>query len=227
MIRSINSLMYKLEYTFKNKKLLTEAITHRSAGNCNNERLEYLGDAILGFVIAEALFDKFPQAPEGILSRLRASLVNQESLADLARKHKLGDYLILGSGELKSGGYRRASILSDAVEAIMGAIIKDQGIESSKAWILDLFSERLDALCLDNWKKDPKTRLQEYLQARQLDIPHYTLISQEGLPHEQIFKVECSISLSDKKHVGSGVSRKKAEQHAAELMLTQIAGDDQ
>ena len=227
MIKAPELLSKKLGLNFNHPEWFVLALTHRSMGAKNNERLEFLGDSILGFVIAEALFDKFPQAPEGILSRLRASLVNQESLADLARKHKLGDYLILGSGELKSGGNRRASILSDAVEAIMGAIIKDQGIESSKAWILDLFSERLDALCLDNWKKDPKTRLQEYLQARQLDIPHYTLISQEGLPHEQIFKVECSISLSDKKHVGSGVSRKKAEQHAAELMLTQIAGDDQ
>jgi ribonuclease-3 len=225
MIKAPELLSKKLGLNFNQHEWFVLALTHRSMGAKNNERLEFLGDSILGFVIAEALFDKFPQAPEGVLSRLRASLVNQESLADLARKHKLGDYLILGSGELKSGGYRRASILSDAVEAIMGAIIKDQGIENCKVWILDLFSERLDALRLDNWQKDPKTRLQEYLQARQLDIPHYTLISQDGLPHEQTFKVECSISLFDKKLVGSGVSRKKAEQHAAELMLAQIAGD--
>ena len=225
MIKAPELLSKKLGLTFNQPEWFVLALTHRSMGAKNNERLEFLGDSILGFVIAEALFNKFPDAPEGVLSRLRASLVNQESLAELARLHKLGDYLILGSGELKSGGYRRASILSDAVEAIMGAIINDQGIESCKLWILDLFSERLNALRLDNWQKDPKTRLQEYLQARQLDIPHYSLVSQQGLSHEQIFKVECSTSLFDKKPIGTGVSRKKAEQQAAELMLDQISRD--
>ena len=225
MIKAPELLSKKLGLTFNQPEWFVLALTHRSMGAKNNERLEFLGDSILGFVIAEALFNKFPDASEGVLSRLRASLVNQESLAELARLHKLGDYLILGSGELKSGGYRRASILSDAVEAIMGAIIKDQGIEDCKVWILGLFSERINALRLDNWQKDPKTRLQEYLQARQLDVPHYSLISQQGLPHEHTFKVECSINLFAKKHVGSGVSRKKAEQQAAELMLDQIARD--
>lgn len=223
MIKPPELLSKKLGLTFNDPDWFVLALTHRSMGAKNNERLEFLGDSILGFVIAEALFEKFPQASEGVLSRLRASLVNQESLADLARHHYIGDYLILGSGELKSGGYRRASILSDALEAIMGAIIQDQGIENCKAWVLQLFAERLAGLRLDNWQKDPKTRLQEYMQARQFDIPGYTLISEEGLPHEKTFKVECSTSLFDKKFIGTGVSRKKAEQHAAELMLQKIA----
>ncbi|NOQ13519.1 MAG: ribonuclease III [Methyloprofundus sp.] len=223
MIKPPELLSKKLGLTFNNPEWFVLALTHRSMGAKNNERLEFLGDSILGFVIAEALFEKFPQASEGVLSRLRASLVNQESLADLARHHHIGDYLILGSGELKSGGYRRASILSDALEAIMGAIIQDQGIENCKTWIVQLFTERLAGLRLDNWQKDPKTRLQEYMQARQFDVPGYTLISEEGLPHEKTFKVECSIVLFDQKFIGTGVSRKKAEQHAAELMLKKIA----
>lgn len=223
MIKAPKLLCKKLGLQFNEPEWFVLALTHRSMGAKNNERLEFLGDSILGFVIAEALFEKFPTASEGVLSRLRASLVNQESLAELAVKHNIGDYLILGSGELKSGGYRRASILSDALEAIMGAIVKDQGKKSSKTWILELFAERLQALSLDNWEKDPKTRLQELLQARQMDVPKYTLVSQKGLPHEQTFNVKCSTSLSEKTFIGTGVSRKKAEQHAAELMLTQLA----
>ena len=223
MIKAANLLSKKLGLSFNDPKWFVLALTHRSMGAKNNERLEFLGDSILGFVIAEALFEKFPLASEGILSRLRASLVNQESLADLARHHQLGDYLILGSGELKSGGYRRASILSDALEAIMGAVIQDQGIENCKVFILELFAERLAALRLDNWQKDPKTRLQEYMQARQLEIPSYALISEEGLPHEKTFKVKCSTALFGKAYIGTGGSRKKAEQHSAELMLEKIA----
>ncbi|BCG63377.1 MAG: ribonuclease III [Methyloprofundus sp.] len=223
MIKAPEILCKKLGLSFSEPEWFTLALSHRSVGAKNNERLEFLGDSILGFVIAEALYNKFPEASEGVLSRLRASLVNQESLAALARQHNIGDYLILGSGELKSGGYRRASILSDALEAIMGAIIKDQGIENCKTWILQLFATRIAELHLDNWQKDPKTRLQELLQARQLDIPTYILASQSGLPHEQTFKVECSIPLFDKNVIGAGVSRKKAEQQAAELMLAKIA----
>ena len=225
MIKAPDLLSKKLGLSFNKPEWFVLALTHRSMGSKNNERLEFLGDSILGFVIAEALFEKFPQASEGVLSRLRAGLVNQNSLADLARLHHLGDYLILGSGELKSGGYRRDSILSDALEAIMGAVIQDQGIENCKAWILQLFADRLAEQRLDNWQKDPKTRLQEYMQARQVDIPNYTLINETGLPHEKTFKVECSIALSDKKFTGTGVSRKKAEQDAAQLMLDKIAKD--
>jgi len=220
-------LCKKLGLTFTQPQLFTLALTHRSMGAKNNERLEFLGDSILGFVIAEALYKKFPKAPEGILSRLRANLVNQDSLATLARKHHLGDYLILGAGELKSGGFRRDSILSDALEAIMGAIVLDQGIERCKLWILQIFTERLAELSLDNWQKDPKTRLQELLQAKGLNVPVYNLISQSGLAHEQTFKIECMIDLFTKTIVGTGISRKKAEQQAAELMLKKINKDFQ
>ena len=223
MIKSPDALCKKLGLSFNDPQWFVLALTHRSIGAKNNERLEFLGDSILGFVIAEALFNKFPKASEGELSRLRASLVNQDSLAALARQHNFGDYLILGSGELKSGGFRRASILSDALEAIMGAIIKDQGIDAAKAWVLELFTERLAGLSLDNWQKDPKTRLQEYMQAKQYDVPVYTLISESGLPHEKTFKVDCSIELWDKKIIGTGISRKKAEQQSAEFMLEKIA----
>jgi len=223
VIKSPDELCKKLGLTFNDPQWFVLALTHRSIGAKNNERLEFLGDSILGFVIAEALFNKFPKASEGELSRLRANLVNQDSLAALARKHNFGDYLILGSGELKSGGFRRASILSDALEAIMGAIIKDQGVDAAKAWVLKLFTERLAGLNLDNWQKDPKTRLQEYMQSKQYDVPVYTLISESGLPHEKTFKVDCSIELWDKKIIGTGISRKKAEQQSAEFMLEKIA----
>lgn len=225
MIKSPDSLCKKLGLRFNDSKWFVLALTHRSIGAKNNERLEFLGDSILGFVIAEALVNQFPKASEGELSRLRASLVNQDSLAELARKHNFGDYLILGSGELKSGGFRRASILSDALEAIMGAIVKDKGEAAAKEWILELFAERLADLSLDNWQKDPKTRLQEYMQAKQCAVPIYTLISESGLPHEKTFKVDCAIELRDKTVVGMGISRKKSEQQAAELMLEKLAKD--
>ncbi len=201
------------------------ALTHRSASSTNNERLEFLGDSILGFVIAQKLYDLFPNASEGVLSRLRASLVNQSSLAELAREHQLGDYLLLGSGELKSGGFRRDSILSDALEAIMGALFKDQGIEACQAWIEHLFSEKLSHLSLDNWQKDPKTQLQELMQSKKQALPEYTLITMSGLAHEQMFKVKCSIPLIENTCVGTGISRKRAEQSAAELMLELINKD--
>ncbi len=212
-------LCQKLGLTFNNPQLFVTALTHRSASSANNERLEFLGDSILGFVIAQQLYDLFPSAPEGVLSRLRASLVNQTSLADLARKHQLGDFLFLGSGELKSGGFRRDSILSDALEAIIGALFKDQGMESCQRWVAQLFAEKLNSLSLDQWQKDPKTRLQELMQAKKLDLPDYQLLSMSGLPHEQTFKVQCRISLWADATVGTGISRKKAEQDAAEQLL--------
>jgi ribonuclease-3 len=201
------------------------ALTHRSASSNNNERLEFLGDSILGFVIAQKLYDIFPEASEGVLSRLRASLVNQTSLAELARKHHLGDYLLMGSGELKSGGFRRDSILSDALEAIMGALFKDQGIEFCQQWIELLFAEKLSELSLDNWQKDPKTQLQELMQSKKLVLPEYTLITMSGLAHEQMFKVKCTIPLIKDTCIGTGISRKRAEQSAAELMLELLNKD--
>ena len=188
-------------------------------GPHNNERLEYLGDAALGFVIARQLYDLFPQAEEGALSRLRANLVNQTSLAELAKDLNIGDYLILGSGELKSGGFRRDSILSDALEAIIGALLLDQGFETCNQWILSLFAEKLSALAYDSWAKDPKTRLQELMQARKQSLPLYSLVTQTGASHEQTFQVSCQVPLLDESTLGIGVSRKKAEQEAARKML--------
>ncbi len=227
MIKKPEILCKKLGLTFNNPQLFSMALTHRSFSANNNERLEFLGDSILGFVIAQKLYDTFPTACEGVLSRLRASLVNESSLADLARKLQLGDYLLLGSGELKSGGFRRDSILSDALEAIMGALFKDQGIVACQQWIEELFAEQLQNLTLDNWQKDPKTQLQELMQAKKIELPDYTLITMSGLAHEQTFKVKCTIPLIKDSVIGTGISRKKAEQSAAERMLELLNKDTQ
>jgi len=219
MIQDPQLLDRNLGLKFDNQSLIELALTHRSAASNNNERLEFLGDSVLGFVIAECLYEKFPEADEGVLSRLRSSFVNQGFLAELARSVDLGDFLILGSGELKTGGYRRDSILCDAIEALMGALLKDQGYEVCKAWILQLFADRIDRLTVENWQKDPKTRLQELMQSRGLPLPEYPLISTSGLPHEQSFCVECKIELLDESRKGVGPSRKKAEQQAAQSVL--------
>jgi ribonuclease-3 len=217
-----DALAKKLGLKFNEPALFRRALTHRSADSFNNERLEFLGDAVLGFIVAECLYGKFPQADEGVLSRLRATLVNQTALAGLARQLNLGEYLVLGSGELKSGGYRRDSILSDSLEAIIGAIHKDQGTEAARNWILDLFGPSIDKLSLADWKKDPKTRLQEFLQGRGLDLPLYSLLSQDGQPHDQFFRVGCRIQTMDLDTEGEGTSRKRAEQQAAENMLAKL-----
>ncbi|MEE9395900.1 MAG: ribonuclease III [Methylococcales bacterium] len=218
----LDELCHKLRLDFRNKDLLKNALTHRSMGADNNERLEFLGDSVLGYVIAEALFHRYPEADEGVLSRFRAGLVNGETLASRAREIGLGDYLILGSGELKSGGFQRASILSDALEAIIGAISKDQGFEASRQWILELFADQLEGLSSKQGLKDPKTVLQELMQAKKLNIPKYILKSQKGLPHEQHFTVECIIQLLKEPTIGKGGSRKKAEQQAAEKALANL-----
>ncbi len=227
MIREPKILSAKLGLVFNNPDLFLTALTHRSAGAKNNERLEFLGDSILGFVIAKILYDKFPDAPEGVLSRLRANLVNQDSLADLARQHRFGDYLLLGSGEMKSGGFRRESILSDALEAVIGALYLDQGIDACSQWVMGLFQQKLQALSLDNWQKDPKTQLQELMQSKKIDLPEYTLLTMSGLAHEQTFKVKCTIPLLKDACIGTGVSRKRAEQAAAEKMLQLLEKTDQ
>ena len=225
MIKASEILAKKLGLSFRQPRLLITALTHRSAGIKNNERLEFLGDAILGFVIAEKLYQAFPAADEGTLSRLRASLVNEASLANIARTHDIGDYLYLGSGELKSGGFRRDSILSDALEAIIGALFLDQGIQASQALISQLFADKLQDLTVIKWQKDPKTQLQELMQSKRLDLPEYTLIDTSGLAHEQTFRVKCSVPLIPDACIGVGVSRKKAEQAAAELMLAKLNAD--
>ena len=223
MIQDPDKLARKIGLQFKQAGLIRQALTHRSAHAENNERLEFLGDAVLGFVIAERLYQKFPDADEGVLSRLRATLVNQTSLALIARQLELGDYLILGSGELKSGGYRRDSILSDAMEALIGALLIDQGMDAARRWILELFNDQIERLSLKDWMKDPKTRLQESMQARGLELPLYTLKSVVGQPHDQSFVVECRVSLTEESSEGRGSSRKRAEQEAAEKMLGKLA----
>lgn len=219
MTDKLDILRKKLGLNFTDHELFVTALTHRSASAHNNERLEFLGDSILGFIIAQQLYDRFPNASEGELSRLRASLVNETTLAGLARHYQLGNALVLGSGELKSGGFRRDSILSDALEALIGALFKDQGITACQQWVERLFAEKLDGLSLSNWQKDPKTQLQELMQAQKLDLPEYTLITMTGPSHEQTFKVQCSVALTDQPCIGVGISRKKAEQSAAEQML--------
>lgn len=208
-----------LGHDFAGQTLLQQALTHRSAGQENNERLEYLGDAILGFVIAEALFERFPEASEGALTRLRASLVKRETLARLARNEKLGDYVRLGGGELKSGGWRRDSILANATEAVIGAIYLDAGMDVCRSRILDLYSELLDSVSPENADKDSKTQLQEYLQARRLPLPQYRIVAEAGEAHAREFTVECSTSAVSKPIEAKGRSKQSAEQAAAEMML--------
>lgn len=218
---SIQRLQRTLGYEFRNGELLALALTHRSvSGSHNNERLEFLGDSILNFVIAEALFNQFSKAREGQLSRLRATLVKGDTLAKIALSWDLGPHLSLGSGELKSGGYRRESILADAVEAIMGAIYLDQGMAAAKERILAWYQDRLAALTLEQVSKDAKTRLQEYLQSRKQPLPEYRVASVTGDPHDQHFLVHCQLDGQPQPYCGEGGSRRVAEQQAARAALT-------
>ncbi len=218
-------LMDAIQYQFKEPALLDEALTHRSVSERNNERLEFLGDSILNFVIASELFVRRPEEPEGALSRLRASLVNKDSLAAIARQLQLGDWLHLGSGERKSGGRRRDSILSDAVESIIGAVYLDGGYESSRALILRLYQERLARLPEASELKDPKTRLQEYLQSNRLALPTYEVNRVSGKAHDQTFNVSCHVAGIDIVTTGTAGSRRRAEQVAAAAMLDRLTAD--
>ena len=215
MRRPLDSLRRKIDYSFSQPQLLERALTHRSAGKQNNERLEFLGDAALGLVIAQELYDRFPGADEGDLSRLRASLVKGDTLAELAVAMELGAYLLLGPGELKSGGASRGSILAGAVEAIIGAVYSDGGFNACRNLIFLLYRDRLAAISPELVDKDPKTRLQEYLQAKGLAVPLYEVLSVVGTGHTQQFRVLCTIESLGKKSEGSGSSRRKAEQEAA------------
>ena len=213
----------KLGYEFSDRSHLELALTHRSCGSRNNERLEFLGDSIVNFVIAEALFERFPKAREGQLSRLRARMVRGVTLAELGREFELGEFLRLGSGELKSGGYRRESILADAVEAIIGAIYQDAGMDVCHERIRSWFNERLDGLsATDQQNKDPKTRLQEYLQARQQSLPDYKVVDICGEAHDQVFSVVCDLACLNEGSKGEGSSRRGAEQQAARNALKQL-----
>lgn len=208
-----------LGHRFSENQLLRTALTHRSAGHENNERLEYLGDAILGFVIAEALYVRFPEASEGALTRLRATLVKRETLAKLAREAKLGEHILLGSGELKSGGWRRDSILANAVEAVIGAIYLDAGIDICRQRILDLYNGLLESVSPESAGKDPKTRLQEYLQARHMPLPVYSVIAESGEAHAREFTVLCEVASLSEPVEAKGKSKQAAEQAAAEIIL--------
>ncbi len=215
MTLALDKLCRSLGYEFSDQSLLKKAVTHSSAGKNNNERLEFLGDSILGWVIAEALYQRFPHAKEGELSRLRAGLVKGVTLAELAREFNLGDHLGLGQGELKSGGYRRDSILADAMEAIIGAVYLDSNIETCRAQVLNWFQERLQKVSVKDNHKDSKTQLQEYLQGRKQSLPQYEVVATRGKEHAQIFDVECKVSLLEETVTGTGSSRRQAEQEAA------------
>lgn len=219
----LEELIRKLGYEFKDKSLLETAVTHRSKGSVNNERLEFLGDAILGFIVAEILYSRYQNASEGQLSRFRSSLVKKDTLADLARQYSLGDFLILGVGELKSGGFRRDSILADAMEAIIGAIYLDGGIKPARKLIKDSLKNRIDQLSQAGIStKDPKTCLQEYLQGRHLELPKYQVLSTTGDDHNQNFEVSCRVEVLDEPVIGTGSSRRRAEQAAARLVLDKL-----
>jgi ribonuclease-3 len=223
LTNSPEALAKSLGYQFNDPNFLKQALTHCSAGSRNNERLEFLGDALLGCVIAAELFDRHPKAREGELSRLRASLVRRESLADLAQGLEIGRYLKLGTGERKSGGHNRNSILADALEAVFGAIYLDGGFVACRQSILGLFSDRLAAVADPEALKDAKTRLQEFLQSRQMALPEYTVIEVSGEAHAQSFRVQCVLGDSQIAPTqGSARSRRQAEQKAAGRMLEQL-----
>ena len=213
------SIADRLGYRFADPALLRTALTHRSFGTPNNERLEFLGDGILDFVIASLLYQRFPELPEGDLSRLRANLVRQDTLHQLAKSLELGQSLRLGEGELRSGGAERPSILADALEAILGAIYLDGGFEKAAGFIERLYCQEIASLKPGSPKKDPKTSLQEWLQGRKKALPQYELLETSGAAHEQRFTVACHIQNPTLRTVGQGSSRRIAEQAAAELAL--------
>jgi ribonuclease-3 len=215
-------LKESLDYEFQNVQLLAQALTHRSAAGTNNERLEYLGDAVLDFVISEVVYLQRPDASEGVLSRLRSSLVKDATLAELSNDLGIGDYLILGSGEKKSGGHRRASILADALEAIFGAVFLDSGFDEARRIIHNAFASRLIEIPDSAEQRDPKTRLQELVQARKIALPEYRVEKVDGKAHKQTFKVCCTIEELDASTTGSGMTRRDAEQESAEQMLAII-----
>jgi len=215
-------LQRALDYEFTDVGLLALALTHRSAGKKNNERLEFLGDSIVNHIIAEALYHKFPGADEGNMSRMRAALVKGDTLAEVATELLLGDYLTLGVGERKSGGHRRSSILADALEALIGAILLDSSVERTRQCVLRLFEVRLKKLDVQPTRKDPKTELQEFLQGRHSPLPVYELVKAEGDEHNLNFRVKCTLVKPSLQVFGEGESRRKAEQAAAHVALQRV-----
>lgn len=220
------TLQARLGYDFEDTRLLAQALTHRSAGSVHNERLEFLGDGVLNFIVAAALFERCPEAPEGDLSRLRAALVRERTLAEVARQLDLGEALVFGPGEKRDGSYRRASILADGVEAVLGAIYRDGGFAAARAVVLRLFASRLDDLPDPGELKDSKTRLQEWLQARGRRVPEYALVRISGADHRQHFVASCQLADSGHYSEGEGGGRRKAEQDAARRMMALLTRDE-
>lgn len=214
----------RVHYRFTKPQLLKQALTHRSRSAANYERLEFLGDSILGFIVAEWLYYRFPELTEGKLSRMRAAIVRKDTLAQVARSLELGQALILGEGELKSGGHERDSILADALEAIIGAIFLDGGLSPCKEFVLNVFGPDLDKLRPDTAYKDAKSRLQEYLQKQGLPVPDYLIVNVSGEPHCQVFEVECRIEGIQQTFSATGTSRRNAEQSAAKKAIFALSG---
>jgi len=221
-VRSIDSDARIAGHVFRDPALLAQALTHRSAGAPHNERLEFLGDALVGLLVAEALYLRWPKADEGAMTRARAELVRESSLARIARDLELGARITLGPGEMKTGGHRRDSILSDALEALVGAIYLDLGFEACRDVVMPWFAPHVEALPVGGIGKDPKTRLQEWLQARQRPLPAYDLISEGGEEHARVFHVRCVLAEPPLETRGSGGSRRAAEQEAATAALAQL-----
>ena len=215
----------QLRYIFKDSSLLEQALTHRSASKRNNERLEYLGDSFLNFAIASRLYHARPTDTEGDLSRARAALVREETLASVAQSLGLDSQLTLGAGELRSGGAHRAAILADALEALIGAVLLDGGATAAEALVERLFAEQCASLPDAAALKDPKTRLQEWLQGRGQPLPSYRVTAVEGRDHEQVFFVECEAAGHAQRTTGRGPSRRRAEQDAAAAMLVVLTGE--
>ena len=214
-----------LGYDFSNTEILTTALTHRSFSRNHNERLEFLGDALLGMFIADELFIKFPEAAESDLTPLRSSLVKKETLAQLAKQLDLGSHIRFGIGENKSGGRQKDSLLANTLEALIGAIYLDSDLENCRRFILKLYASLLDELTAENIPKDPKSELQEYLQANKKSLPVYNVVAEEGEAHDKLFTIECCVDGVAKPIVAKGRSKRIAEQTAARTMLEKIALD--
>jgi ribonuclease-3 len=221
-LSNLARLSASLGYAFRQEGLLRQALTHRSYSAQHNERLEFLGDSVLNCIIAKALYDTFPNLPEGTLSRMRANLVKQDTLAEIAVRLKLGEYMLLGEGELKSGGFRRPSILADTLESIFGAVLLDAGFEAAQTVVLRQFEAVIAGIDPSVSGKDAKTRLQEWLQAKRQPLPDYQLAATRGEAHDQIFVVACHIPALGITTEGQGRSRRAAEQEAALAVLKQV-----
>ncbi len=224
---NIKKLQVSLGYTFQDQRLLVQALTHKSATSSHNERLEFLGDSVLNTSITIYLFSHFTELDEGRLSRIRASLVKGETLARIAKSHQLGTCLNLGLGELKSGGHQRDSILADALEAVIGAVFLESGFKEAQSFVLRLYDEKLQTDYLENLGKDSKSALQEYLQARQLALPAYSVVSIEGKDHQQEFTISCEVGSRGIKEKATAKNRKSAEKKVARLVLEKLRQQDE